>query len=80
MVRTLFVENLKHYTLDTLIAVGDSKKEHGLAELFSLTSLKWQATLQYPYAPDIYGHSILAVEKKFILFGGWSVKRKVSRH
>ena len=76
MVRTKFIEKLKHHTLDTLIAVGD-RNGHTHVELFSLSSSKWQNKKDYPYSEDICFYSILAVERKFIIFGGWSKKRKV---
>ena len=76
MVRTQFIEKLKHHTLDTLIAVGD-RDTHTHVELFSLSSSKWQNKKDYPYSEDISSYSILAVEKRFIIFGGWSSKRKV---
>ena len=76
MVRTQFIEKLKHYTLDTLIAVGDYV-DHTHVELFSLSSSKWQIKNDYPYSKDINSYSILAVERKFIIFGGYSRKRKV---
>ena len=78
MVRTKFIEKLKHHTLDTLIAVGDgSYPRHSHVELFSLSSSKWQSKKDYPYSEDISSYSILAVEKRFIIFGGCSSKRKV---
>ena len=78
MVRTQFIEKLKHYTLDTLIAVGDTiSQTHSHVELFSLSSSKWQNKKDYPYSKDICRYSILAVERKFIIFGGYSWKRKV---
>ena len=67
---------LKHHTLDTLIAVG-SYDDPIHVELFSLSSSKWQIKKDYPYSEDIYSYSILAVERKFIIFGGFSDKRKV---
>ena len=78
MVRTRFVEKLKYDTLDTLIAVG-SYNVHTRVELFTLSSLKWQNKKDYPlYATaDLYGYSILAVERKFIVFGGRAYNRKV---
>ena len=75
-VRTQFIEQLKHHTLDTLIAVG-SYNGHSHLELFSLASSKWQIKEDYPYSKNIYKYSILAVKRKFIMFGGWSDKRKV---
>ena len=78
MVRTKVIEKLKHHTLDTLIAVGhDDYDSHSHVELFSLSSSKWQNKKDYPYSEDIYKYSILAVERKFIIFGGYSWKRKV---
>ena len=76
MVRTQFIEKLKHHTLDTLIAVGDAGG-HSHVELFLLSSSKWQIKKDYPYSKDIFGYSILAVERKFIIFGGKSYIRKV---
>ena len=76
MVRTQFIEILKHYTLDTLIAIGYAHT-HTYVELFTLSSSKWQNKKAYPYSNDIYFYSILAVEKNFIIFGGRSMKRKV---
>ena len=76
MVRTQFIEILKHHTLDTLIALGDYH-DHSHVELFTLSNSKWQVKTDYPYSKDIYYHSILAVEKNFIIFGGRSMKRKV---
>ena len=75
MVRIQFIEKLKHHTLDTLIAVG--KPGHNHVELFSLSSSKWQIKKDYPYSKRIDYYSILAVERKFIIFGGYSYKRKV---
>ena len=81
MVRTKFSGKLKHYPLDTIIAVGHAGigQTHGHAhtELFTLSSSKWQNKEDYLWVGDIYGHAIVAVEKSFILFGGWSRKRKV---
>ena len=80
MVRTKFIEKLKQHTLDTLIAVGDGDRHgggHSHVELFSLSSSKWQIKKDYPYSKDIYHYSILAVERKFIIFGGFSYKRKL---
>ena len=62
---------LKFDSLDTFIAVG-TWAYHNHVELFTLTSSKWQAKKDYPFAPDICSYSILTVEKKFILFGGHS--------
>ena len=78
MVRTikLFIEKFKNYTLDTIIAVG-SGGGHSHTELFTISHAKWQDKNDYPYAQDIYGYSIMAVEKTFIIFGGYSYKRKV---
>ena len=76
MVRTKFIEKLKHHTLDTFIAVGN-RSEHNHVELFSLSSSKWQTKKDYPYSKDISSYGILAAEKKFVIFGGWSDKRKV---
>ena len=76
MVRSKLIVNLKHDTLDTLIAIGDAKY-HNHVELFSLSSSKWENKKDYPYSKDIYSYSILAVENKFIIFGGWSHIRKV---
>ena len=66
--------------LDVFIAVGNHEPvffDNNMVELFSLTSLKWQNKKAYPFAKDIHGYSILAVEKRFILFGGRCFHRKV---
>ena len=75
MVRRQLIGKIKHYTLDKLIAVGNWDK-HSHVELFSLASSKWQIKKDYPYSKEISGYSILAAEKRFIIFGGRS-KRKV---
>ena len=75
MVRTQCIEKLKHHTLDTLIAVGDFNV-HNHVELFILSSSKWQIKKDYPYSKDISHYSILAVEKFFVIFGGFRSKRK----
>ena len=77
MVRTRFTEKSKLYNLDTLIAVGMyfPSGGHSHTELFTLSSSKWKNKKSYPHY-DIHSYSILAFEKKFILFGGWSDKRK----
>ena len=76
----------KNYTLDTFIAVGHSdwkdntgngKDAHSRVELFSLTSSIWQNKKDYPYAMNICFFSILAFQKKFIIFGGQKSQRKV---
>ena len=78
MVRTKFIKKLlKQFTLDKLIAVGGWSGKHNHVELFTMSSLKWTTKQDYPYSKDIAEHSILAVEKKFIIFGGSSTKRKV---
>ena len=67
-------------TLDTLIAVGGyrtikntagpvSMPGHSHVELFTLSNSKWQNKRDYPLK-SIYSYSILAVESKFIIFGG----------
>ena len=79
MVRTQLVAELKDFTLDTIIAVGDYDPPHDghtHVELFTLSSSKWETKKHYPYSMDIARCSILAVEKKFMTFGGWSDKRK----
>ena len=75
-VRTQLFKKLKHFTLDTLIAVGEWG-EHTHVELFTLSNSKWQIREDYPFSKDISAYSILAVEKKFIIFGGYCKKRKV---
>ena len=73
-------KNYKKYfknTWDTLIAVGDYNPKHNHVELFNLANSRWKIKKDYPYSQDIYGYSILAVEKKFIIFGGYSWIRKV---
>ena len=84
MVRTRLLEKSKHFILDTFIAVGEGRGTtgHSHTELFTLSSLKWQIKEDYPYSireskkayTEIGYYSILAVEKKFIIFGGqyWS--------
>ena len=47
-------------------------KPHKKNELFTLADSKWVTKKEYPYASSIYFFSILTVEKKFILFGGWN--------
>ena len=79
-VRTQFFEKLKHKVLDTLIAVGhyaSDKDYNNHVELFTLSSSKWRIKRDYPYSMDIHWYSILAVEKKFIIFGGKSYIRKL---
>ena len=77
MARTNFIENLKQQILDTLIAAGGADKpDHSHVELFSLSSSKWQNKADYP-STRLRRYSILAVEKKFILFGEKTEKRKV---
>ena len=49
--------------------------KHNVVEL--LTGSKWEVKEEYPYSFDIYLYSILAVEKKFILFGGLSRFRQI---
>ena len=75
MVRTQFIEKLKHDTLDTLIAIGHFRT-NSRVELFSLTTSKWQTKSDYPYSEDITGFSILSLDKKIFTFGGFSYKRK----
>ena len=80
MVRTRSLEKSKHFILDTFIAVGEGRGTtgHSHTELFTLSSLKWQIKEDYPYSSretkkadmEIGFYSILAVEKKFIIFGG----------
>ena len=81
MVRTKFIEKLKHHTLDTFIAVGSiidkqNINQHNHTELFTLANSKWRIKKDYPER-DISVYSILAVERKFIIFGGMRFKRKV---
>ena len=59
-----------------MIAVG-AWNSHTHVELFTLDSSTWQNKTDYPYTEDIYEYAILAAEKKFIIFGGKSWKRKV---
>ena len=71
----------KYHTLDTFIAVGSiidkqNINQHNHTELFTLANSKWRIKKDYPQK-DIYLYSILAVERKFIIFGGMSHKRKV---
>ena len=76
MVRTKSITKIKHFNLDELIAVG-KVNDHNHVEIFTLASSKWQTKKDYPYSEDIYRYSILAAEKKFIIFGGGSYKRRV---
>ena len=56
---------------------GNIHSPHKKNELFTLTDSQWVTKKEYPESfliPDviaIYYYSILTVEKKFILFGGW---------
>ena len=77
MVRTQFVEKFKHDTLDTLIAVGSYYPDHNHVELFTLSNSTWQIKNDYPHSKDISRYSILAIGRKFIVFGGWCQQRKV---
>ena len=81
VVWTKLIEKLKHYTLDTLIAVGHAGAGqavgHAHTELFTLSSAKWQKKKDYLHLGDIYGYAILSAENSFILFGGYSRSRKV---
>ena len=76
MVRTQLIEKSKQDTLDKIIAVGEYYYNTHV-ELFSLSGSKWQIKKGYEYSKDISYYAILAFEKKFIIFGGWSGKRKV---
>ena len=76
-VRTRLFDKLRQLTLETIIAVGDFSVEHNHVELFTMSDAKWQIKEDYAYANDIGYYSILAVEKKFIIFGGFSRKRTV---
>merc|ERR1711933_55494 len=38
----------------------------------TLSSSTWQVKKDYPFTKDIFYYSILATDKKFILFGGYS--------
>ena len=51
-VRTQLFKKLKHFTLDTLIAVGEWG-EHTHVELFTLSNSKWQIREDYPFSKDI---------------------------
>ena len=76
MVRAQLIEKLKHNTLDTIIAVGH-RMHHTHVELFTMTDSKWDIKKDYPYTTDISFYSLMAVEKTFILFGGYSYQRGV---
>ena len=52
-----------------------SKNPH--VELLKLPSSKWELKMDYPYSEDIGYHCVLPFEKTFIIFGGWSYKRRV---
>ena len=76
------MKKFKHFTLDTLIAIGgrgNDTVKNSKVELFTLSSLKWENKKDYPYQSLDYGHekSILAVESKFIVFAGKTDIRKV---
>ena len=60
------------------MALGGPK--HAKTELFQLSSAKWQIKNTYPYSMDIYMFSIIAFEKKFIIFGGRSLYRTVLKN
>ena len=51
------------------IGGGNSK----IVELFTMSLAKWQIKKDYPFSEDIYKYSILALEKTFIIFGGYSL-------
>ena len=72
MVITKFFKTINNDTLDILLAVGSGTPslDHNKVELFTLSTLKWQLKTSYPYQKVTYSFSILAIEKKFILFGG----------
>ena len=78
MVRAQLIQKLKHFNSDKFIAVGNGfiLSEHNKVELFTLTSSKWQIKKEYSInnLKDISWYSILAAEKKFIIFGGFSYK------
>ena len=48
---------------------------HSHVELFTLSNLKWQNKADYNFTNDIYAYSILAVEEKFIIFGGLTSRK-----
>ena len=71
---------LRHCTSDTLFALGSSQPPyHRHAEIFSILTSKWQVKEDYPNkmdhlinpTNDICHFSILAVDKKIIIFGGF---------
>ena len=47
---------------------------HSHVELFTLSNSKWQNKRDYNFTNDIYAYSILALEEKFIIFGGLTRK------
>ena len=51
---------------------GSLHSPHNKNELFTLTASEWIVKKEYPDASAIHYFSILTVEKKFILFGGWN--------
>ena len=63
-----------------IFAVGDGNEEHNLVELFSFSGFKWQIKEEYPYAEDIHHYALLVSQKKFILFGGRSRKRRLLKN
>ena len=61
-----------------MIAVSEHNNQgHNHVELFKQSITKWQTKKDYPYTKDISRYSILAIEKKFIIFGGYTFERKV---
>ena len=82
----------KHYALGTLIAVGgyginpaygtNYGTRNNYVEVLQLftaevPTAEWLYKKRYPYAEDIRHYSILAVKKTFVIFGGYSEKRRV---
>ena len=70
---------VKNYTLDTFIAVAayNEKPDGDKVEQFTLSSSYWEYKKSYPYSINLGYYSILAFDKKFIIFGGLSEKMKV---
>ena len=69
-----FNYNFLLFVLDTFVVVAGYQQAR--VELFTLSSSKWQNKNNYPYSKDLYAYSIIAVEKKYVVFGGSSRFRK----
>ena len=70
---TKIIQYNLYYALDKFIAVGNAYWPHSKVELFTLSSSNWEIKRDYLYYSKIgiAKYSIITVDKKFILFGGW---------